>query len=236
MLASMVVWKTQLSRSDRWIENAAASILGAGEADRRGRESDDLWRRRVVARAALRVALGRHLDRPPGSLAFALGPGGKPELAGCAGGGEVSFSLSRGGECCLIAVSADGPVGIDIERMRDFPELPSLVRSRFAADEAEAILAASGERRLHSFYRCWTRKEACLKAVGRGIDAGGLESVEVSAGPRPELRSIHGERAGQWSLLDLELGDGLAGALATRSAGEAHSDRVVPTCLPLGTE
>jgi len=213
----MRVWQTDLRRSDEWIEDAVASVLAAGESERRGRESHHVWRRRVVARAALRVALGRYLDRPPGSLELALGPGGKPRLAGAADRDEVFFSLSRNADLCLIAICEEGPVGVDVEEVRDVPELADLVRSRFAASEAMAILERSGEERLRAFYRCWTRKEACVKALGTGIGAG-LGSVVVSVGDRAALLAAPGTRAGEWSLLDLVPGEGFAGALAVRGA------------------
>jgi 4'-phosphopantetheinyl transferase len=216
----MRVWQTDLRHSDKWIEDAVASVLTAGEFERRGRESHHVWRRRVVARAALRIALGRYLDRPPGSLEFALGPVGKPRLAGAIGGNEVFFNLSRSDDFCLIAISDGGPVGVDVEEVRDVPELAGLVRSRFAASEAAAILERSGKERLRAFYRCWTRKEACVKALGTGIGAD-LDSVVVSVGDRPALLTAPGTRAGKWSLLDLALDEGFAGALAVRGAAAA---------------
>jgi 4'-phosphopantetheinyl transferase len=216
----MRIWQADLRCSDEWIENFAAPVLAPDESERRGRESHQVWRRRVVARAALRIALGRHLDRPPGSLEFALGPGGKPRLAGAAGGNDVFFNLSRSGDLCLIAISDDGPVGVDVEEIRDVPELAGLVRSRFAASEAAAILERSGKERLRAFYRCWTRKEACVKALGTEIGSG-LDSVVVSVGDKPVLLSAPGARAGEWSLLDLALHEGFTGALAVRGvAGE----------------
>ncbi|HEY8082614.1 MAG TPA: 4'-phosphopantetheinyl transferase superfamily protein [Solirubrobacterales bacterium] len=214
----MRVWQANLRRSDEWIDGAIGSVLGEDEA-RRGRESHQVWRRRVVARAGLRTALGQYLDCSPGSLAFALGPGGKPRLAGPAGHDDVFFNLARSGDLCLIAISADGPIGVDVEEIRDVPELESLVRSRFAASEAAAILERSGEERLSAFYRCWTRKEACVKAIGTEIGPG-LDSVVVSVGDRPALLSAPGASAGEWSLLDLALGDGFIGALAVWGAAE----------------
>jgi 4'-phosphopantetheinyl transferase len=213
----MRIWQADLRRSDEWIEGAVASVLTVGEAEQRGNESHEVWRRRVVARAALRVALGRHLDRRPGSLELALGPGGKPRLVGAAGRDDVFFNLARSGDLCLIAISDDGPVGVDVEEVRDVPELASLVRARFAGSEATAILGRSGRERLRAFYRCWTRKEACVKALGTGIGAG-LDSVVVSVDDRPALLAAPGRRAGEWSLLDLALGEGFAGALAVRGA------------------
>jgi 4'-phosphopantetheinyl transferase len=226
----MRVWQTDLRHSDEWVEDVAAPVLTAGELERRGRESHHVWRRRVVARAALRIALGRHLGRSPGSLELVLGPGGKPRLAGAGGGNDVFFSLSRCGDLSLIAISDDGPVGVDVEEVREVPELAGMVRSRFAAGEATAILERSGEERLRAFYRCWTRKEACVKALGTGIGAG-LDSVVVSVDDRPALLAAPGTRVGEWSLFDLALCEGFAGALAVR--GAAGEDPGPPILLKL---
>jgi len=187
------------------------------------------------AETALRIALGMHLDRPPESLAFALGPGGKPELTGPAGR-DVRFSLSHSGDRCVIAVSAEGPIGIDVEEIREVPELAGIVRSRFAPGEAAEILALSGGQRLHAFYRCWTRKEAYLKATGVGIGGDSLQRVEVSTGSVAVLRAAPGAVAGEWSLLDLDLGEGFVSALATRHPGVGNSNQLVPIQLPLSTQ
>jgi 4'-phosphopantetheinyl transferase len=226
----MRVWQVDLRRSDEWIEDAETSVLGVGESERRGRESHRVWRRRVVARAMLRTALGLYLDRSPNSLAFVLGPGGKPRLASPVGCDDVFFNQTRSGDLCLIAISGDGPVGVDVEEVRDVPELPSLVRSRFAVSEAAAILERSGEERLRAFYRCWTRKEATVKAAGVEIDPS-LESVVVSAGERPVLLSASGACAGEWSLRDLALGDEFVGALAVHGAAEGQVDPPTHLCV-----
>lgn len=192
-------------------------------------------RRSDRAEAALRIALGIYLDRPPESLAFALGPGGKPELAGPAGR-DVHFSLSHSGDRCVIAVSAEGPVGVDVEEVREVPELEGIVRSRFAPGEAAEILALSGEQRLRAFYHCWTRKEAYLKATGAGIGGDFLRQVEVSTGSFPALRAAPGGKAAEWSLLNLDLGGELVGALATRHPGIGASSHLIPIQLPLSTQ
>ncbi len=192
-------------------------------------------RRSGRAEAVLRMALGIYLDRPPESLAFALGPGGKPELAGPAGR-DVHFSLAHSGDRCAIAVSAEGPVGIDVEEIRELPELEGIVRSRFAPSEAAEILALSGEQRLRAFYRCWTRKEAYLKATGAGIGGDSLQQVEVSTGSSAALRAAPEAEAAEWSLLNLDLGGEFAGALATRHPSMGDSSHLVPIQLPLSTQ
>lgn len=207
----MRIWKTSLERSREWTEEAARVVLAPGEGERRPGESSDVWRRRVTGRAALRSVLADCVDRPARSLRFVRGPAGKPSLAASDGGGRIHFSLSRGDDVCLIAVSEEAPIGVDVEAVRDFPELERLARARFTPSEAAGILEHSGDRRLRAFYRCWTRKEACVKAAGMGLDEG-LEGVRVSVGARPAILS---PSAGA-SLADLDLGDGFAAAVALR--------------------
>ena len=62
-------------------------------------------------------------------------------------------------------VVAPTPIGIDIERIRDFSR--GLFR-KTAADQ-EWALANTEEKSLLTFFRFWTSKEAVLKATGIGI-------------------------------------------------------------------
>jgi 4'-phosphopantetheinyl transferase len=224
----MRVWQADLRQPDDWIEEVAIPMLGAGEVRRRGEESPKVWRRRVVARAALRMALGRCLSRPPDSLVFVQGPSGKPELAGRSDPRALQFNLAHSGVLCLIAVSRAGPIGVDLEEVRDFPELEELVEARFAPSEAAGILERSGDDRVRSFYRCWTRKEAYLKATGVGLDAD-LKSVVVSVGDRAEILSA----TEGWSLIDLDLGDRLSGAVAVRGLRRNAPDALQPEMLSI---
>jgi 4'-phosphopantetheinyl transferase len=70
-----------------------------------------------------------------------------------------------------------------------------------------------------AFFRCWSRKEAFIKAVGEGLSYP-LSAFEVALAPGdpPRLLSIRGsaEEARQWTLLSLELPAGYHGALAVK--------------------
>ncbi|MCU0561447.1 MAG: 4'-phosphopantetheinyl transferase superfamily protein [Desulfobacterales bacterium] len=62
------------------------------------------------------------------------------------------------------AVLAPAPVGLDLEALR--PCTPALYRR--SAAESEWALLGGGDPRI-TFFRCWTAKEAVLKAGGEGI-------------------------------------------------------------------
>ena len=65
----------------------------------------------------------------------------------------------------VAGVVAPTPIGIDIERIRDFSRG---LLGKTAADR-EWALANTEEKSLLTFFRFWTSKEAVLKATGIGI-------------------------------------------------------------------
>ena len=126
---------------------------------------------RALARQALRATFGQDAAGP-----FALTPYGKPYCPRCG----AHFSISHSGELVWLAVCREGPVGVDVEAMRPLPELAELA-ARLHPREQAHILSKAADERAEAFYRCWTRKEAVLKALGRGLSLP-LDSFAVDAG------------------------------------------------------
>lgn len=183
----------------------------------------------VAAHAALRRVLGGCLGVDGRDLGFVVDAGGKPRLAGRS---HPGFSLSHSGGHALIGVARDGAIGVDLEIVRDVPERDAIVRDDFARAEVEAIAALPPDRREDAFFACWTRKEACLKAIGVGL-AGGLDSVEPGVDPDADARltKIGGDRgaAARWSLWSAAGPAGYwAAAAADRPAVAFHKLRHVP--------
>lgn len=160
------------------VADAPADTLSADELERAGRYRVESARRSFVAvRAALRRVLGARLGLAPAEVRLAVDGYGRPSVDG-----PVSFNVSHSGALGLIAV-ADGErrVGIDVEQVRPETDFRSLAARFFHPEEAAAI----GDRR-DAFFRCWTRKEAVVKALGHGLSHP-LDGfvVEVDAeGPR----------------------------------------------------
>jgi len=124
-------------------------------------------RRYIATRALLRRLLGRYTGAEPGELRFGYGAHGKPELRPAAGAPAVQFNVSHCDALALIAIARDNPVGVDLERLRDLPELGGLETQLLAA---EALPPNTPEpvRRNH-FFRHWTRLEAAGKLCGKGL-------------------------------------------------------------------
>ena len=124
----------------------------------------------LTARAVLRLRLSRLLGCPARQLIFEPNAMGKPVLTRPSGLSEpgLDFSLSYAKGVAAIAVSPF-PVGVDIERVTDFPEMETIARDVFSARIAARLDRAGGEDRLRQFHAYWTLYEAVSKATGLGM-------------------------------------------------------------------
>jgi 4'-phosphopantetheinyl transferase len=127
-------------------------------------ESDRI--RYIVTRGTLRVILGTYLHRPPRSLRFEYGSGGKPAVQSSV---PLHFNVSHSHHRALVAVCGHSELGVDLERERPLPELATIISGVCSVCERASLATLAAENRLAVFYRCWTRKEAVLKAAGTGL-------------------------------------------------------------------
>jgi 4'-phosphopantetheinyl transferase len=188
---------------------AAMAPLSADELERAaGFRADEPRRRFVVVRGALRALLGRYLDAPAQSISFARAPHGKLALAET-GGGELRFNVSHSGDRALLAFTCREEPGVDIERVSATRDNTAIAGRFFARPEAEALRAFPQAARPEAFFRCWVRKEACLKALGVGIGYG-LDRIDVGIEERP----AGFRRIGSLALADLAVAPGYVAAVA----------------------
>jgi 4'-phosphopantetheinyl transferase len=163
-------------------------LLEPSEVQRANRFTNEMHRTRfIVRRARTRQILAGVVGREPQELCFDVGEAGKPALPELAALGH-SFNVSKSEGVGLVAIVNSPRVGVDLE----------VVRPGYAGvDVAERFFAVGEVARLHrldpaeqelAFYRCWTRKEAFLKAHGTGLSVP-LRDFEVSfeSGVRPSL-------------------------------------------------
>ena len=110
----------------------------------------------------------------------------------------------------LLAVSLRRQVGIDVEEPGRHIETDAIVKQFFAPTEQLAYSALPVSERELAFLRCWTRKEAYIKARGEGMGIA-LDSFAVSLGPQAFLTPVAPDEA--WQITDLNLADAYVGAL-----------------------
>lgn len=207
------VWRVGLDQPEEAI-GGLRRVLSGDEVERAERFVFDRHRRRfTVARGAMREVLGGYLGVGTAEVRFAYGERGKPRLAE----GGVEFNLSHSEEMALLAVTSAVPVGVDVEALRRMEDALKISERFFSAAERGVLAACPEGERDAAFFRCWTRKEAYVKAVGDGIVLG-LDRFDVSldegAGARFLALDGDASRAAQWSLIHVDPGDGYVGALA----------------------
>ncbi|MEZ6142443.1 MAG: 4'-phosphopantetheinyl transferase superfamily protein [Zavarzinella sp.] len=142
----------------------------------------------VTTRLAVRYLLGQYLHTPPREVQFHYLESGKPYLPGA----PLHFNVSHSGAWAVVAISRY-QVGVDIEQIRPFPEASTTVERFFGTVDAARYRTIAEPDQQNAFFEAWTRKEAVLKALGRGIMS--LEHCSVSFGPgtTPQVLGIDGE-------------------------------------------
>ncbi|GIT92008.1 4'-phosphopantetheinyl transferase [Jannaschia pagri] len=178
-----------------------------------------------LGRGRMREILGAWVGTDPAALSFVVGPSGKPCL--CPG---PHFNLSHSGGLACLAVHPNMPLGVDIEAPR--PVEPSVARRFFSAAEQKDLSALPQTEWREGFFRCWTRKEAVVKALGLGLGAD-LAAFDVTLAPGhpAAVTRCDLESAQDWSLTHFELTPGWIGALAM--PGRKERPRIeVALCPP----
>lgn len=193
-----------------------AALLTVDERERAARFRFPEHRDRFIAgRGLLRELLGAYLARPAAALRFSKGSRGKPTLAG-EHDGDLRFNLSHSGERVLYAVACR-EVGVDLEAMDRRLDYAAIAERICTPSEWAAFQKLSAEQARERFFACWTRKEAIVKALGDGL-AHGLGKLDVGFQDGESVNqpvSLHDAAGREWSVLNLPLEPGWAGALAT---------------------
>ena len=179
--------------------------IGERQKGRNFRNPEDRLRH-LLGRAVLRQALALP------DVELSLNPWGKPELPEAG----VHFNISHAGQEVWVVLSKSTAVGVDVEK-EQIRDVKSLAKS-LHPEEADAILALPPEEATFAFCRCWTRKEAALKALGLGLSFP-LVDFRVAIDDRASNWLLHapGPPGERWTAADLPVSRGHRGAIAARS-------------------
>jgi len=218
------VWRVELDQPEHLLEKFRET-LEEHELDRASRFHFEKHRRHfVVSRGVLRQLLARYLDADPATLRFSYGAYGKPALDGKHKNSRLRFNMSHSHEVALFAFAEDRELGVDVEHIRADFASEEIARRFFSHREVETFNAIPQQDQVAAFFRCWTRKEAYIKAIGRGLSQA-LDQFDVTlAAEEPAaLLWCNEDDASRWSMSDLDVGSEYAGALAVE--GQASNLR-----------
>lgn len=196
-------------------------VLSEDERERANRyrfEKDKLLF--IFRRSLLRKLLHLYTGQRAPEIRFDYGKYGKPCLKDSKGKKICSFNSSHSREKVLFAFCASGPVGVDLEYMRRELDFNGITKRFFSKSEQSAFFSLPEASRTEAFFNCWTRKEAFIKAIGKGLSIGlGMFDVSLRPGEPAQLLCTRFDKkdSGKWSLYELETSPGFKAALAAGS-------------------
>ncbi len=217
-ISDVHVWMSWLDLpADRIIQ--FASTLTKDETERAERFHFERDHNRYIAsRGLLRQILGRYVNQNPAQLRLIYGPNGKPSLIGYGTEHMLQFNVAHSDNLALYAFTQGRPIGIDVEKMRELSDVDGLAKRFFSAREYSAWQSLAHGDRLAAFFKCWTSKEAFIKALGEGLSYP-LDQFDVSLNPDEPagLLAIAGDiaEAKRWSVQALYPAQNYAAAVVS---------------------
>lgn len=209
------MWRVYLEQADD-VVTRLRTTLDPDELERANRFYFERHRRAfVVGRGFLRDVLGRYLKSQPQMLKFSYGAYGKPALNGEHKNTKLRFNMSHSHNVGLLAITEDNHLGVDVEHIRADFATEEIARRFFSRCEVDVFNTLAQEEQVAAFFRCWTRKEAFIKATGKGLSQA-LDGFDVTLGPgvTAELLRVEDDDASRWTMCDIDVGEDYAAALA----------------------
>ena len=207
------IWQGQLCDDDASYQTYW-SVLDAIEQAHANKMMSVVRRKEYVQiHALLRYQLARILQTPPEAIVINKTQSGKPYLVDYP---ELVFNISHTKELFLIAISTHCQMGVDIEYCKQRHNIEGLVHKCFSSIEREYWFQLSEPERLTAFYKFWTRKEAFVKATGRGIVLG-LDECVINPNNINQFLSIPANcgEVSDWFVSDLYISDKHVATLVT---------------------
>lgn len=210
------IWSASQDRYEDW--QSWLPLLTAEEQQRAHRYHFERDRRRyAVCRGILRILLGRYTGQEPTDIRLTYGIHGKPALETTYSGERLCFNVSHSHGWAVLAFTLDRELGVDVEMLRPMDTAEGLAKRFFSPRESQVLLGLPIEERAAAFFRCWTRKEAYIKAIGTGLTTP-LDQFDVSLAPGEPARLLwvadRPDEVARWSLAHLDPAPGFVGALA----------------------
>lgn len=210
------VWRVTLDVDTTIVQSFFATLCDA-EKQRAERYHLQLHRDRfVVGRGVLRQILAGYIQIHPSEISFSYNSYGKPSLV-VTDKELLHFNLSHSQELALIAVTQNCDVGVDLEYIRnDFP-YAEIAAKFFSPTEVTNLRSLPPHLQTTAFFTCWTRKEAFIKATGKGLSLP-LDKFDVSLLPSEPARLLYTawdeSEAQRWTLQEIIPDAGYVGAIA----------------------
>jgi 4'-phosphopantetheinyl transferase len=232
---SVHVFIVRLNGQDTCIQHCQA-MLNERELHRASQfYYEHLQRSFTLSHGCLRALLGLYLGVPPPDIEFGYGVRSKPFIAKPVS--ALRFNQSDSGDLVAFAFTAGCEVGIDIEEVRPFSDLESVVTNVFTPREIVELCRIDRSRQQEAFFATWTRKEAYVKALGDGLTIP-TDSFRVTVCPKAQAPHVYFDqrsaRVDDWQLHSFHPATGYLGTIAYRGLRrDMHISPVVEASILL---
>lgn len=177
----------------------------------------------IQTRAVLRYLLAFYSHQQATAISFTQNEYGKPGLSFHP---DLHFNVSHTDHAALLGFTFVAELGVDIENTERTVEIDLVAKHFFAPGEVKKLLETEEEDKPAAFYRCWTRKESIIKALGTGLSFPLKKfEVEFMLNQPARLLQTHWDKTevNHWWMTDLALDASYTGAVAMRSnAPDCH--------------
>lgn len=208
------IWRVPLDRTGEELQDLF-SLLSPDEQKRANRflkeQHRDFF---AVGRGRARQLLSLYTGEEALKIQFIYNPYGKPSLKDFP---LLYFNLSHSQNLLLFAITTLGEIGIDIEFIRQDLDCMKLANRYFSPEELEELNLLPPSLRARGFFNGWSRKEAYIKARGKGL-AIPLCDFSISLDPRaaPQIFRVEEGNLKDWTLHAFEAAEGFASAVIVK--------------------
>ncbi len=172
----------------------------------------------IISRAGIKIILSRYLFVKPEDIVFINNEFGKPFLNEKINPEKITFNLSHSANYIIFAIAKDKNIGVDVQEKREILSFEDIINEFFSIDEKIAFQEIPNELKKNAFYTCWTRKEAYIKAHGKGLSYP-LNQFTVSILPNSNAVLLNDEKTNvlKWTFKDIEISSEFSASVAVEA-------------------
>ncbi|WP_166640024.1 4'-phosphopantetheinyl transferase superfamily protein [Amycolatopsis sp. SID8362] len=215
----VVRWSPPLPAEERFLR-----LLDEAEQDRFAAYRQDADKRRfLTGRVLAKTAAAERLGLAVEAVKFDATcedcgkPHGRPRVPGA----DLTLSISHSGDLIGLAATPSVPVGLDVETANRRAD-DGLIDYALSPAEAAHLAGLDPDAKAAAFFVYWTRKEAVMKATGKGLRIP-LQSITFSRYDEPARLVSSGDASldpARTRLVDLKAADGYRAAIAVLTTEE----------------
>ena len=130
----------------------------------------------------------------------------------------IKFNMSFSGDLMLVGLSRQNDIGIDLEKVHEIHDFKNIAIENFSLQELKYLNGTLDK--ISTFFKIWTRKEAFIKATGKGMYhplKSFCVNINSSGGNEHLVIFNHPIESKLWRTAELNISDGYIASLAIKS-------------------